>query len=38
MDGVVGDCPSPQIIRRGTSDFTAVERRRSTPVLLMLLS
>jgi hypothetical protein len=31
MDGVVGDCLSPQIIRRGTSDFTAVERR-STPV------
>jgi hypothetical protein len=24
MDGVVGDCLSPQIVRRGTSDFTSV--------------
>jgi hypothetical protein len=30
MDGVVGDCLSPQIVRRGTSDFTSVGEEEYT--------
>jgi hypothetical protein len=30
MDGVVGDCLSPHIVRRGTSDFTSVGEEEYT--------